>query len=65
MTSSAKNVNPEYMKLRSSLLDAGYTISSWARENGYPVTTVFDAAKGNRSGLISRTIRRKLKLLLK
>jgi gp16 family phage-associated protein len=50
--------------LRAALIEAGFTVSSWARANGYPPTTVFDAAKGTRAGVETMRIRRKLKELV-
>jgi gp16 family phage-associated protein len=60
MTSPAKQVNPKYRKIRAALINSGHTVSSWARANGYKPSTVFDAAKGLRHGVIATRIKRKL-----
>jgi gp16 family phage-associated protein len=64
MTRRAKKASPTYRMLRAALIEAGFTVSSWARANGYPPTTVFDAAKGTRAGVETMRIRRKLKELV-
>jgi gp16 family phage-associated protein len=51
----------EYQTLRRLLLEKGWTIASWARENGYPPSSVYDALKGHRNGVLSTAIRRQVK----
>lgn len=59
---SAK-VNNNYRELRARLIEKGNTLSSWARAHGYPLTTVYGAARGQRSGVKAIRIRKQLEQL--
>jgi len=46
----AATVKKNYRRLRSGVLAAGFHgLSAWARSRGYPPTTVYSAARGERS----------------
>jgi hypothetical protein len=55
-----RNVNLNYSMLRARIVSHGTTLSRWARKKGYPATTVYGAAKGERSGIKAVRIRRQL-----
>lgn len=55
-----RDANKKYLDIRKSLLGLGYTIRSWALENGHPVTTVYGAARGERGGVKSTRILKQL-----
>jgi len=57
MTSSRKR---KYTQIRMGLLRKGLTLRQWAINKGYPLMTVYNAAKGERSGPNSRIIQRQL-----
>lgn len=59
---SAK-VKRNYRDLRARLIEKGTTLSGWAREYGYPLTTVYGAARGERSGVKATHIRKQLEAL--
>jgi hypothetical protein len=50
----------KYNRLRAGLIRRGHTIASWARLTGYRVSSVYDAAKGNRAGVKSVRIQKQL-----
>jgi hypothetical protein len=52
--------NTNYIKIRNGLLNAGFTLRSWALEQSLPYTTVYGAARGERDGVKARRIRKKL-----
>lgn len=49
-----------YDQLRAALIRRGYSLRSWAATAGYPVTTVYGAARGERSGIKAVKIRTEL-----
>jgi hypothetical protein len=53
-------VNRNYRKLRAQLIARGTNLRRWATDHGYPVTTVYDAARGTRAGIRCVQIRREL-----
>lgn len=55
-----KNSNDKYRRLRVKLLNRGTNLRQWAALHGYPVTTVYDAARGARAGVKSVKIAREL-----
>lgn len=55
--------NTNYRGLRARLIEAGWTLRRFAIERGYAIPTVYSAAAGRRSGVISVKIRRELKVL--
>lgn len=55
-----QKVNKKYRELRATLIGRGKSLRLWAVENGYPISTVYDAARGTRAGVESVRIRRKL-----
>lgn len=57
--SIAKTTDP-YGELRQKLLSRGYTFRSFALAFGYSIQTVYCAARGTRSGKISKPIRKHL-----
>jgi hypothetical protein len=50
----------KYQAIRSALIAKGTNLKRWAEDNEYPVTTVYGAAKGERSGIVSTKIRKRL-----
>ncbi len=52
--------NDNYRRLRVRLLQRGTNLRQWAARRGYPVTTVYDAARGTRAGIKSVKIAREL-----
>ena len=50
---------------RAALIARGFTVSEWARQQGYHPSTVFEAIRGNRHGALSKEILRKLERLVK
>lgn len=62
-----KNVNKKtqgkvltYCGLRAELLDMGTNLKRWAEERAYPLTTVYQAASGDRAGIRATKIRKEL-----
>jgi hypothetical protein len=55
-----RNVNLNYSLLRARMIGHGTTLSRWARKKGYPITTVYGAARGERAGIQATRIRRQL-----
>lgn len=53
-------VNRNYQHLRAALIGKGDNLSVWARRRGYPLTTVYLAARGERSGIKATRIKREL-----
>lgn len=53
-------VKPNYPAIRRALINRGYSVASWARAKGHSPSTVYDAAKGNRNGVVATRIRREL-----
>lgn len=43
----------------------GFTIRSWARSNSLPVTTVYGALRGERSGVKAVAVQQQLQAFLK
>lgn len=60
LRSMAKKVNRNYQDLRSSLIKRGTNLRRFALQKGYPVATVYDAARGLRHGIVSMEILRQL-----
>ncbi|HYE33526.1 MAG TPA: hypothetical protein VEH27_19045 [Methylomirabilota bacterium] len=58
-----KKVNQKYQNLRAKLLKRGTNLSRWAASHGYPITTVYGAARGERAGIKATEIRLKLETL--
>lgn len=54
------SVNNKYSGLRSRLIKRGTNIRRWAIENDYPPSTVYDAIKGNRTGIEAVRIKKEL-----
>jgi hypothetical protein len=65
MTRRAQPVNAKYQRIRHALaLKCRKTIPRWAADRGYPVSTVYDAAKGTRKGPESLNILKELEAYL-
>ena len=56
----SQKVNIKYRDLRGRMLHQGTNPLRWAKDNGYPQSTVYDAAKGKRSGIKAIKIRKEL-----
>ncbi len=56
----SESARSKYQTLRSRLLDRGFTLRKFALKRGYNVQTVYDAARGDRNGIISKRIRKEL-----
>ena len=56
----SKNANKNYRRIRSQLIHRGLTLRRWAEMRAYPASTVYDAARGTRSGVTAVRIRREL-----
>lgn len=54
------NRKTEYAALRAALIGQGTNLARWARKNRYPLTTVYLAARGLRSGIRATAIRKHL-----
>ena len=55
-----QNVKPDYNQLRADLVSRGLNISSWARMKGYRASSVYSAARGERTGRKSLRIVKEL-----
>ncbi len=53
-------VKPNYPAIRRALIERGFSVRSWALSKGHSPSTVYDAAKGNRNGVVATRIRRQL-----
>jgi hypothetical protein len=53
-------VKDKYKGLRVALIAKGTTLKRWAESRDYPLSTVYDAAKGNRGGIKAVKILREL-----
>ena len=60
----SKNANKKYQRLKEGLIQRGTNVVRWAAANGYPVTTVYGAARGLRAGIKAVKIRRALEAFL-
>lgn len=49
-----------WRRLRAALIKRGINPRSWANQKGYPVSTVYAAGKGLRSGVETTRIRTEL-----
>ena len=49
-----------YHQLRAALVHRGLSLHRWARDHGYPYTSVVSAARGERHGQHSKSIRAQL-----
>jgi len=59
----SQKANKNYVVLRNSLLEQGFTLRSWALKHKLPVTTVYGAARGERHGIKAVRIRKQLEAL--
>ena len=64
MKSKSRNKGFTYKSLRAELIHRGFTLRSFALANGYSVPTVYMAARGDRSGIISTKIRNHLEQII-
>jgi len=64
MSERTQPVNPNYNAIRAALIRRGSSIPLWAESNNFPVSTVYDAARGARTGKASKRILKKLEALL-
>lgn len=55
-----KDANTKYRQLRAKLIRKGTNITQWAKERGYPATSVYSAAQGYRTGIKSIRILQEL-----
>lgn len=55
-----KKVNRNYQQLRARLIHKGTNLSRWAKSHGYPSTTVYLAARGERGGVRAVHIKKEL-----
>jgi lambda repressor-like predicted transcriptional regulator len=62
MARPQRNASREYLSLRARLLRRGITLRGFARQNGYRPSTVFNAARGERSGHVTTRIREQLEI---
>lgn len=60
----ARKLPDDYTLIRVGLINRGFTLASWARTKGYPVPTVYDAARGKRRGIKSTRIRKQLQAFI-
>lgn len=58
-------VNKHYQRLRARLIERGTNLRRFAIENGYPLMTVYSAARGDRRGIRSMQVRQQLKDIVK
>ncbi len=56
----SKNAISNFTEIKAALIRVGSNLAAWSRDHGYPVTTVYQAASGTRSGKKSLKIRAKL-----
>ena len=63
MQQSAKKATANYKQLRARLIQSGTTLRRFALDRGYKPATVYNAAKGERSGVITTKIHRELEEL--
>lgn len=61
---SSDNSSSRYQELRWRLLRRGFSLRGWALKQGYPVTTVYSAARGERIGVRSMRIARELEAFI-
>jgi transcriptional regulator with XRE-family HTH domain len=54
------SANTNYVRLRKALLDHGLTLRSFAKKYGFKAPTVYNAARGDRHGVVAVRIMRKL-----
>jgi len=62
---SPQPASKNYHQLRSALLQRGTNLRRWAVRSGYPVGSVYLAAKGLRHGVQAHAIRRALSQFIK
>lgn len=53
MANCTSAVNKNYQATRAALIKKGFTIASWARRHGFKPSTVYDAVRGRRSGIVA------------
>jgi hypothetical protein len=59
-----EKANKNYRLMRSRLYLAGHSFRSFARQHGFPERSVYSAARGERAGVKSVRILRKLEEVL-
>lgn len=64
MTERPQPVNAKYHSIRAALIRRGSSIPRWAHEHQIPASTVYDAAKGARTGKNAKLILKKLEALI-
>jgi hypothetical protein len=64
MADTAQPVNAKYHGIRAALIRRGSSIPRWAQEHNIPASTVYDAAKGARTGKNAKLILKKLEALI-
>jgi hypothetical protein len=60
---SENKANADYRRLRSALILRGVNLRQFALNNGYRISTVYDAARGSRAGIVATKIRRELETI--
>jgi gp16 family phage-associated protein len=55
-----RNATKISQSVKAGLALRGKTLAAWARENGYPMTTVHQAVHSTRNGETSKKIRKQL-----
>lgn len=58
------NRKPNYRRLRAELIHRGTNLRRFAQEKGYPLATVYDAARGRRAGIESIRILNEINALI-
>lgn len=64
MTVPLKKANKNYKRLGTQLVQRGTNFRRWAMDKNYPVTTVYGAARGERSGIVATKIKRELEAFI-
>lgn len=59
-----KHATSKYLTRRMGLLKRGYNIKRWAEQNGYPMSSVYDALRGSRMGVKSAKIVREVEVFI-
>lgn len=56
----SRNTTKISHRIKAGLALRGMTLASWARQKGYPMTTVWQAAHGTRDGRVAKKIKSEL-----
>jgi hypothetical protein len=61
MTASIEKSTKRFQAIRADLIRRGYNVATWAEKHNIPASTVYDALKNRRHGVVSVRVRQQVK----